>query len=171
MRYDDSKEQYKKYIIYAAVICVACLLQNSLLSFPQIFGARAFLLVPLTVAVAMHEREIPAALFGAFAGILWDISSGNDGFNTLVLMLISTVCSLLISHFMRTNVITAFVLGGGAVVVYELLYILINIVLSGGAGSLGLLVAFYLPSAIYTLVFVPVMFFIIQWVYTSYKRS
>ncbi len=164
MQYNDNKEKYIRYLIYAAVIAAAALLQNSSVAFPEIFGARAFLLVPLSITISMHEREIPAALFGAFAGLLWDISSGNDGFNTFVLMVLSAVSSILISHLMRRNIITAFVLGGGALVIYELLYIFINIILAGGGNGLNAFLTFYLPSIIYTLVFVPVMYCITSFI-------
>ncbi len=160
LQYNDNKEKYIRYLIYAAVIAAAALLQNSSVAFPEIFGARAFLLVPLSIAISMHEREIPASLFGAFAGLLWDVSSGNDGFNTFVLMALSATSSILISHLMRRNIITAFVLGGGALVIYELLYVLINLTLSGAGSSLKLLLTFYLPSTVYTLLFVPVMYYI-----------
>ncbi len=169
MRYDDNKQRIKHYALYAVVIVIVGFLQNSRVAFPEILGARAFLLVPLSITIAMHEREIPAALFGAFAGIVWDISSGNDGFNTLVLMLLASVCSILISHLMRRNLVTAFVLSGGALIIYELIYVIINILLSGGGNPLGVLLSFYLPSAIYTLVFVPVVYCISQRIYDLYK--
>ncbi len=162
MQYNDNKEKYIRYLIYATVIVAVALLQNSSVAFPEIFGARAFLLVPLSVAISMHEREIPAALFGAFAGLLWDVSSGNDGFNTFVLMVLSAVSSIFISHLMRRNVITAFVLGGGALVIYELVYVLFNLILSGAGNPLRILLTFYLPSTVYTLVFVPIMYYIIS---------
>ncbi len=169
--YDNNKQKYIKYGIYAGIAVAVCILQNSKLAFPEIFGARVFLLIPLSVSISMHEREIPAALFGAFLGVLWDFSGGNDGFNTLILMALSAVCSILISHIMRRNIITAFVLSGGAVIIYELLYILGNVVLSGGGNPLGIMVSFYLPSAIYTLAFVPVMYYLIQWVFNQHKME
>ena len=171
MRYDNNKYTIIKYFIFTVSIVIASLLQNSNGAFPEIFGARAFLLIPLTVVIAMHEREIPAALFGAFSGVLWDICSLNDGFNTLTLMIISAVCSVLISHLMRKNIITAFVLSGGAVLVYSLIYVLFNIVFSGGGSGANAVLTFYIPSCIYTLAFVPVMYFFADKIYFKYKRS
>ncbi len=171
MRYDDNKQKYILYAIYALIAVAVCLLQNSRVAFPEIFGARAFLLVPLCVAVSMHEREIPAALFGVFSGILWDLSSGNDGFNAFVLMILSAVCSVLISHIMRKNIITAFVLSAGAVFIYDAVYVLGNIILSGAGAPWNALFTFYLPSAVYTLAFVPVLYYLVNQVQESYKRS
>ncbi len=167
----DNKAQYIKYSLFAVLVVIVSVLQNSKGVFPDIFGARAFILIPLCISISMHEREIPSALFGAFIGLMWDICSGNEGFNTFVLMVLSSICSVLISHLMRKNIITAFVLCGGSVVIYEILYVAVNIIFSGAGISSGTFFSFYLPSAIYTLVFVPVMYFIVEWIFTTYRRS
>jgi len=133
----------------------------------ELFGARVFLSIPFCVAIAMFEREVPAAVFGALAGALWDISSGVDGFNTIVLMLICAAGSLLISHFMRNNVVTALVLGAGSIAAYEIIYVAVRF---WGAGSpIRPIFTFYLPSLIVTVVFVPVCYFIIKSIFNHYK--
>ncbi len=167
----SSKERYIRYCLYGVVAVATVLLQFSDISFPSIFGARAFLLIPLTIAVAMYEREVPAAVFGAITGLLWDINSANEGFSTLVLMLLSAAASILISHFMQNNIVTAFVLGGGAVAIYELLYIFVNIILSGAGGAFRLFFTFYLPSFVYTIIFVPVFYYLVKWIYSSHKAT
>ncbi len=171
MHYDNNKPKHIRYAIFAILILIVSLLQNSNVAFPEIFGARAFLLLPLSVAIAMHEREIPAAVFGAFSGVLWDICSANDGFNALVLMLLSATSSILISHLMRRNIITSFVLGAGAISIYNILYVLINMVSEGAGNPLRQMILFYLPSTIYTLVFVPVFYFLVDWVFNKYKTE
>lgn len=171
MRYDNNKPKYIRYIIYVALIVFSSILQNSPGGIPEIFGARAFLLLSVCVSIAMFEREIAAAIFGVVSGVLWDISSGNDGFNALVLLLICATCSLLISHFMRNNVLTALVLGSGSVVIYNILYVVINLVAEGAGPSIKQLFIFYLPSSIYTLAFVPVSYFLTSWIYSSYKTA
>ncbi|MBR5441413.1 MAG: rod shape-determining protein MreD [Clostridia bacterium] len=170
MRYDNNKPMLIRYAIYAVVLVVAVLLQNSRGAFPELFGARAFVVLPLCVAVAMHEREIAAAIFGAVAGVLLDVCTANDGFNSVVLMLLCAVCSLLISHFMQNNVVTAFVLAAGTITAYNLLYVLANIVLAGGSPVRQLLL-FYLPSTVYTMVFVPVYYFLIRWIWEKAEES
>ncbi len=171
MQYYDSKEKYIRYLIYGALIVGAMIFQFSNIALPEIFGARAFLLLPLSVCIAMHEREIPAALFGCLSGIAWDVVSANEGFSAFVIAVICAVCSILISRLMRNNVITAFVLCGGAVAVYEILYIFVNIALCGAGGTIVSFFAFYLPSLIYTVLFVPVYYTLVKYVYNSHKAS
>ena len=171
LRYGNNKPKYIRFIIYVLLITGVALVQNSPYIIPDIFGARAFMLLPVCVSIAMFEREIAAAVFGVFAGVLWDICLAKDGFNSVVLLLIGAVCSLLISHFMRNNILTALVLGAGAVVSYCIIYVFINLVLSGAGASVGQLFAFYLPSCIYTAVFIPVFYFPVSWIYNSHKTA
>ena len=167
LHYGDNKPKYIRWAIFAVLLIFSVLLQNSVGGLLDVFGARVFLCVPLCVAIAMFEREVPAAIFGVLAGALWDVSSSVDGFNTIVLMVLCAVSSLLISHFMRNNLITAMVLGAGSVAAYEIIYIAIRF---WGAGSpVRPMFTFYLPSLIITVIFVPVCYFIVKSIYNSYK--
>ncbi len=167
MHYGDNKPKYIRWAIYCALLAVSVLLQNSACGLLEVFGARVFISIPLCIAVAMFEREVPAAIFGAFAGALWDVSSGVDGFNAVVLMALCAVSSLLISHLMRNNVVTAFVLGAGSIAAYEIVYIAVRF---WGAGNpIRQIITFYLPSLIITVVFVPVCYFIVKSIYNSYR--
>ena len=167
MHYGDNKPKYKRWAIYCVLIAVSVLLQNSTYGLLSFWGARVFLSIPLCIAIAMFEREVPAAVFGVFAGVLWDISSGVDGFNAIVLMAISSVCSLLISHLMRNNIITSFVLGAGGIAVYELVYFVTRF--WGGDNPIRQIISFYFPSLIITVAFVPLCYIVIKSVYNSYR--
>lgn len=171
MHYGNNKPKYIRYAIYTVAIGLAFLLQNSNIALPEILGARALILLPLTVCISMHEREIPAAVFGAFCGVLWDTSAGTEGFNPILITLLSAVCSVLISHLMQNNIVTAFVLSAGAVTIYELLYIIVNSGLSGAGITFSQIFTFYLPSFIYTMVFVPVFYYIIGEIFKRYKTE
>lgn len=167
MRYGDNKPKYIRWAIYCVLLMISVLLQNSVGGLFEFFGARVFLCIPLCIAVAMFEREVPAAIFGAFAGALWDVSSGVDGFNTFVLMVLCAICSLLISHLMRNNVVTSLVLGGGSIAAYEIVYIAVRF---WGAGNpIRQIFTFYLPSFVITAVFVPLCYNIIKEIYNSYR--
>ncbi len=167
MHYGDNKPKYIRWAIYCALLTASVLLQNSVGGLFEIFGARVFLSIPLCIAVAMFEREVPAAVFGAFAGALWDVSSGVDGFNTFVLMALCAVSSLLISHLMRNNIVTSLVLGAGSIVAYEIVYIAVSFL--GAGNPIRMIFTFYLPSLVITVVFVPICYYIIKVIYDSYR--
>ncbi len=171
MHYGNNKQKYIRFGLYALIIGVVALVQNSPYILPDIFGARAFILLPLCVSIAMFEREIAAAIFGAVSGILWDICSVKDGFNSIVLLLICVVCSLLIIRLMRNNILTALVLGAGSVVSYCVIYVIVNLFFDGAGASVRQIFTFYLPSCIYTLAFIPVFYFPISWIYNSHKTA
>ncbi len=167
MPYGNNKPKYIRWLIFCALVTMSVLLQNSTGGALGLFGARVFLSIPLCVSIAMFEREVPAALFGVLAGVLWDASSGVDGFNTLVLMLLCAVCSLLISHLMRNNIVTALVLGAGGITAYELIYFLTRF--WGGGNPIIQIFKFYLPSLALTTLFIPVCYYIVKKIYTSYR--
>lgn len=169
MRYGDNKPKYVRWAIYGALLLVAVLMQNSVGGIKHIFSASVFLAIPVLVSIGMFERELTAAAAGAFAGILWDISSGFDGFNALALMLVGAVCSLLISHFMRNNLITAMVLCSGATAAYCLLYS-IGTLLSG-AFSFKNLFIFYLPAFILTVAVMPICYGLIKTIFNLFKTT
>jgi rod shape-determining protein MreD len=147
------------------------LLQNSRGALPEIMGGRAMLALPFVVALAMHEREVSAAVFGALTGLLLDVSSVLDGFNTIVLMAVAVVCSLFISRIMQNNIVTALVLNIGATALYYVLYIGVNLLVTDTPVTSRILVGFYLPSYIYTVVFVPLFYFVVRKIFVSHKTA
>ena len=150
-------------IFFAFLILIVNLIQNTGHMFPSILGVRAFLIIPLVICISMFERIIPAAMFGLFAGVLWDITlSVGDGFYALFLTLCCTVCSVLISYLMRNNLSTAALLCSGVLIVYILTHWLCFLVFRGVEGSALTFLTFYLPSALYSLAFLPLDYVIIR---------
>ena len=72
----SKRQQTIKYIFYCLIILICDLLQNVSGLFPEIYGARCFLLLPVSIILAMGEDERNGALLGLFAGLLWDLTSG-----------------------------------------------------------------------------------------------
>lgn len=150
-------------VLLALLIFCSHILQNVLSFPPEIFGVRCWLLISLTVCIGMFERESAGLMLGLFAGLLWDVVSGHgDGFNTLFLMVIGAVCGLLINLWMRNNLLTALLLSGGAHVLYILLY-MVFFILAGGVQDAGfLLLRYYLPTCLYSLLLTPIYYFAVR---------
>lgn len=142
--------------IFAVIILLAHIFQNTGGVFPEAFGIRANLLLPLVVCLGMFEREIAGAFLGLLAGVLWDTAAGlGDGYNALFLMLVGAACGLLINLLMRNNLMTALLLSAAVCTLYAVLYA-VFFLLAEGVDSVGyLLIRYYLPSAAYTFVFTP----------------
>lgn len=169
MQYGDNKPKYIRWAVYAALLAASVLMQNSVGGLKNIFSISIFLAIPVLVSISMFERELPAAALGAFAGILWDISSGFDGFNALVLALIGALCSLLISHFMRNNLVTALVLCAGGTVAYSLVYGIVNLI--NGGFSFRNIFVFYLPAIVLTVAVMPMGYGLVKIIFNSFKTT
>lgn len=158
--------QRKKTIIRRAVLALIILtlsvMQNTDGFFPQIFGVRALLLIPAVVCVAMFERDIAGMIFGLFAGALWDIVASGNNFNALYLLAAGFICGTLINTVMRNNVVTASILSVIFILVYSLGYWLFHYVFASIDGAAHALVRYYLPGALYTAVFAPVIFIMVR---------
>ncbi len=157
------KALYIRRAVFILSILLIALIQNTAHLLPSIFGSHPFLLIPLVICLGMFETSLVAALMGALAGALWDVTvAAGDGYNALVLMLFATATSLLISYLMRNNISTALLLGGAAIVLYCILHWFIFVVCSGAQGGFITLFIFYLPSAIYTFVFLPIFYIVLR---------
>jgi hypothetical protein len=167
MTYDNNKPKIKRRIIFAIFIIITAIIQSTGSRFNGVFTARAFLLIPLIIAISMFEREIVSAFLGVLTGLLWDLFTGIDGYNVLVIMLLSAVCSILISRLMRNNIVTAVVLGISGLAIYMFLYIMIYIVLDGGGFPLSQIFRFYLPSFVFTSAFIPIYYYLIKMIFTK----
>lgn len=154
---------YIRRMIFVLLIFFVAMIQNTPHLFPTVFGAHAFLLIPLVVCIAMFERDLAATLMGVFAGAIWDVSAAwGDGFNAIFLMITATAVGLLINYLMRNNLSSALLLGGVSIGIYIIVHWFFFVICRGIDGGFKLLLTFYLPSAIYTLVFVPIFYIVMR---------
>lgn len=150
-------------VVFAVAILLTHILQNSRGFVPTVFGARAFLLIPLVACIAMFEKEIAGALFGAFAGALWDTVSGvGDGYYTLFFMLLGAVCGYLINVLMRNHILTAMIICAVSSLVFAGTYIFFFIIAEGMDSSGYLFLRYYLPSCLYTTLLTPVYYLFVR---------
>ena len=164
MRFGENKTLILRRVMLALIIVGAAVLQNACGTLKVPFAARPLLLIPLCVCASMFESNTASALFGAFGGILWDVSASCDGFNAVVIMLFGAGCSLLISHFMRNNIVTALVLCGSATAVYELIYSVIFHAFRGVSPFAGFF-TYNIPAFLLTALFIPVCYFAVKLIY------
>lgn len=155
----EKREKVFRYLILALIAAGAAILQNAFSVSFQIGGARAFIAVPVVVAVGMFEDEGVSAFIGLFTGMLVDmVSGGQMGYNAIVLALVGLGCSLLVSHVMRSTIVTNLIFCGTAIVLYVFFYWLFFIVFKGVPEARHTLFTVFLPSAVYTFVFSPFIY-------------
>jgi len=159
----ESRRALVRRLIFGAGLVAVAALQNTRGLLPSVFGIRATPLIPAVVCVAMFEREVPGVLYGLFAGLLWDASSASGGsFNAILLAAAGFACGTLITHLMRNNLVTALLLCSVSVTVHNVAYWAKIYVLGlGGNGALSLF-TYYIPSCVYTMLWLPVFYFLVR---------
>lgn len=151
--------------IFVLLLVLAHLVQNTPGWVPSFFGIRAYFLLTFTVCLGLFEREIAGAMFGLFAGVLWDtVSPLGDGYHAFLLLLIGAACGILINTMMRNNLLTACLLNTAAHLLYAVLYT-VFFVLAEGIDSAGwLFLRYYLPSALLSVLFTPIIYLLVRFI-------
>ena len=157
----STKILFIRRTVFVLLILAVHILQNTRGLFPEIFGVKANLLIPLVICIGMFEREIAGAVLGMLAGILWDsVSPMGDGYNAL--MLAGAAAGLLIDYLMRNNLMTALLLSGFACLIYSVFYV-VFFLLANGVDSTGyLFIRYYIPAAVYSFLFTPLWYIIVR---------
>lgn len=157
------KSLYIRRSLLALLVVLTALFQNTKGALPSVSGAKAMPLVVLVAVIALFERSLAGFVFGFLAGALWDFAvSDGDGFFAVVLCLVGFLCGAASSFLLRTNVFSALAVSSVSVVVVLCSYWFCFLFLKGYDPSAKLLVGFYLPSCLYTLVFSPIYYYLIK---------
>lgn len=166
----QTKTKAKRYLVYTLIIFTSHILQNTISVFPELFSVKPILLISATVCIAMFEGELVGAGSGLLAGLLWDtVTVTADGYNALYLMAAGAICGVLLRIFMRNNIITFTIMNSAITVIYIATYILFSVSVRGFGGEGYLLLRYYLPMCIYTLIFTPLWYLLIRGVYRKFS--
>ena len=145
----SQKKTFWRRVCLAVLVLLLSVLQNGRGLFPEIFGARALLLIPAVTAIAMYERNI--------AGIF--------------LFALGFGCSTLINTIMRNNIVTHALLSSAASFVYCLGYWLYHYVVMAQSGAVLSLFRYFIPCVIYTALLSPVIFMIVRAIEMKFKKE
>lgn len=168
----QTKTKVKRYVAYAVILLLAHILQNSLPIFPEILAVRPVLLISAAVCMSMFEGELVGAIAGLVAGALWDtVTATADGYNAFYLMVACAVCGVMLRIFMRNNIVTYIMMNTGVTMVYFLTYVLFFITARGIDGGTEMLLRYYLPMSIYSLLLTPLWYVIIRAVNRKFSSN
>ena len=157
------KQKLLRRAIYGLLLIVCAPLQHTRGAFVHFGPVHAWLLVPAVAAIAMQEHAVPATLFGAFAGVLWDYAhTGADGFFALWFALLGFLCSTLVTFWVRNNLPAALVLSGGALLLTAVLEWFCFVVLPGQGSAAAVLFGHALPSAVFSFLFTPPLYWLVR---------
>jgi rod shape-determining protein MreD len=163
MKFADNKNLYIRRVLFVALIVLTAVFQHTKGAVPSLFGAKAFLLIPLTVCISMSEKSMGGLSFGILAGVLWDFATvRGDGFYAVMLALAGFTAGAAIAYIMRNNIFSALLLSAGASAFVSIGYWVVFILLKGYEGAWGVLFSFYLPSAFYSFIFTAGYYYLVR---------
>ena len=153
-----------RHVIFTVVIFLSAVLYHSGL-IPEIGSASAMIMVPLCVSIAIHEKSIPSLAFGMLCGALWDLGvTQADGFYTVMMTCAGFICSSLSKFIVRKNLLSCVALTFLSAGICSVSYWGNFYLIKGYEGAWGLLLSYFLPSVIYTLVFAAVFYYTIGYI-------
>lgn len=154
MRFSNNKDMYIRRALLVFLIFLTAAFQHTDGAIPALFGAKAMILIPLTVSIGMYERSMPGLAFGILAGVLWDFATvRGDGFFSVCLAVTGYFSGVAVTWLIRNNIRSALLLSALSVTAINTVYWIMFIFTKEYEGAAQLLTGFYLPSALYTLLF------------------
>lgn len=166
----QTKIKTKRYLVYALIIFLAHILQNTVPIFPEIALVKPILLIPVAVCIAMFEGEIVGAAAGLLAGLLWDtVTVTADGYVALYLMVACAVCGVLLRIFLRNNIVTYFIVCSGIMFFYLVTYVLFFISARGIDGAGQMFFRYYIPMGLYSFILTPFWYYLIRAIYRKFS--
>ena len=163
MKLSDNRLLVLRHLIFAAFIVFAAVIQQTDFFFSSVGGARLLLLAPLTVAVAMNERSMPALFLGLLAGILWDSASVTvDGFYAVLLASIGFGCCVLVILKLRNNVYSCLLLSFLSLLTVVTVYWFAFYVMEGYGSNFYVYLKYYFSSAVYSMLFVLPVYYLVK---------
>ncbi|MGP1361533.1 MAG: hypothetical protein ACTTK5_03800 [Candidatus Fimenecus sp.] len=158
------KNRFFKYSFFTVFIILLAAIQNVWGLFPTVLGARACLLLPFVISISIFEKELSSAVFGAFAGMLWDLGGNLKGYNVFILFLTAVFFSVMIRTVFRRNLKTALMFSFIGCIAYFLFYTIFK-----ENAQFWLFFRYHLISAAYSAVFILLFYFLIQHIENRFK--
>lgn len=149
-----------KWAVYVLAFVLTAVLQFTPNMLPPIHAMAPLLLIPAVVAVAMLEGEMAGAVFGIFAGILWDVQGVKVfGFDALMLLACGMFVGLLVRVVFRNSIVSALLFTCAVTFSLEFISCCFFRFLFGDFDFLSLLGRVILPAVLYTLPFAAPYFY------------
>ncbi len=151
-----------KHALYALILFIFHVLG----SVPGLFvvaQVKPILTIPAAVAVAMVEDEFAGGIYGAFAGLLCDMSGSLlFGFNGFVVTICCVAAGLMVSNLMRCSGLTCVLFVFLTMLIRGSLEYFFSLGMWNYPGAGLVYTSYTLPTAIYSTAFAVPVFFLIR---------
>jgi len=138
---------------------------------PPIFGTRPNFLLVWAILVAICEGPYAGAYFGLGCGVFFDIIyMGTAGYFPLMMVIFCFLTGVLIRTVMRNNLVTALLLVSSATLIIKFFEWLLFVWLADVDRTAFSLVSRTLPSALYTILFIAPLYWLVIWIKIRHDR-
>ena len=160
-----TKHEIRRLIIKWVLYFVCLIVFYSIMRSGAFGTWQPFLIIPLAVAVSLHERELSSCVFALFCGYFIDISCGFIfGFSAVWLMLVCVAASILARNLIRVNFLNFMWISFAAVILEFSMDYLFNILLWNKDNKEFILEVLIIPTVISTIVLSPFIYLIIKFI-------
>lgn len=157
--------RYTAYAIEILLFYIICGIPGFL---PSISGVKPMLLLPIAITISVFENEITAMSFGLVCGALCDVgSSDRIGFYTVALTILCFFFGYCTRNFFVTNFANAMAIGCITIILLLCLYFLFFRAGAQIPDAGAHFVRHYLVRILYTLIFLPVFFWLNKLLHTT----
>ena len=140
--------------------------------FLAIDGSKPLWVLPAAIAVALWEGETVGGLYGAFAGLLCDISGPLVfGFNGFLTCLACIAVGLLVAYFVRCNLLSCLLFAAAFVFLRGHLEFLFAFGMWGYDNVWRLYVSRALPTMAYTVAVSPLLYLLFRTLHRYFTKE
>ena len=155
-----------KYALYFLLLFFAYIIQATpgLLDY---YGAKAMLVIPVCVCIAVCEGELAGGIFGFLAGLFCDSSASTVfGFNAFVLTAFCAGIGLAAIYLFRRSSINVMLVGFGTIFARAFGEYFFSYMLYGYENIRGFFYWELMPEAVFTSLFILPYYFLIKYIHT-----
>ncbi len=158
-----NKKTIARRAILVGFVVITFLFQSTGGLFPEPFGIKTLLLIPLTICISMFEREFAGIFYGLLSGVMLDAFSAQSSiFNSLMFTIFGFAAGSLITYLMRNNLLCATILTTAAAVFYNVISFIVYSAFDSLDKPVAVFFRYYFTSAVFTILLTPVYYFIVR---------
>ncbi len=156
----EGRLKFLRFFAYGLEIVILYVLSGIPGFLPSFSGNKPVLLIPVALTIAVFESEIPSMIIGTICGMLLDIGfTASIGYYTLALTVICFVIGYCARNFFVTNFTNAMIIGALTTLALLLVHFVIFTVFAKTPDAALYFLKHYLLRIIYTLIFLPPLFY------------
>lgn len=167
----EGKLKFLRFFAYGLEIVILYVLSGIPGFLPSFSGNKPALLIPVALTIAVFESEIPSMIIGMVCGMLLDTGfTASIGYYTLTLTVICFVIGYCARNFFVTNFLNAMIIGALTTLALLFIHFVIFTLLAKTPDAGLYFLKHYLLRIIYTLIFLPPLFYFNRLFMSSMKE-